>query len=223
MKCFLSLQVTGSPLRTSPKTRHCASKQLSGAAAAGNCAHRYIGKVCCLLLVRADYIGRAPGRGPEGMGKFRGIAQGVITVTHTQPEAGRLTSTPSCHAGRRRRLRLRNRMFASPGDTVIPWRLMPGSTPWPPPRRRASEVRLSLEPSGGWASNPSGRTRLSLLARIGSLSSYVHGSNDALGPAGPYRHQGLARAPGGRRGRLGIGSQSRQSRSPLDGPHLHQR
>ena len=102
-------------------------------------------------------------------------------------------------------------MFASPGDTVIPWRLMPGSTPWPPPRRRASEVRLSLEPSGGWASNPSGRTRLSLLARIGSLSSYVHGSNDALGPAGPYRHQGLARAPGGRRGRLGIGSQSRQS------------
>ena len=31
-------------------------------------AHRYIGKVCCLLLVRAEYIGRAPGRGPEGTG-----------------------------------------------------------------------------------------------------------------------------------------------------------
>ena len=25
----------------------------------GNHAHSYIGKVCCLLLVRADYIGRA--------------------------------------------------------------------------------------------------------------------------------------------------------------------
>ena len=35
-------------------------------AAAGNHAHRYIGKVCCLLLMRAEYIGRAPGRGPEG-------------------------------------------------------------------------------------------------------------------------------------------------------------
>ena len=37
-------------------------------AAAGNRSHRYIGKVCSLLLVRADYIGRAPGRGPEGTG-----------------------------------------------------------------------------------------------------------------------------------------------------------
>ena len=37
-------------------------------AAAGNRSHRYIGKVCCLLLVRAEYIGRAPGRGPEGTG-----------------------------------------------------------------------------------------------------------------------------------------------------------
>ena len=36
--------------------------------AAENSAHRYIGKVCCLLLVRADYIGRAPGRGPECTG-----------------------------------------------------------------------------------------------------------------------------------------------------------
>ena len=34
-------------------------------AAAGNRSHRYIGKVSCLLLVRA---GRAPGRGPEGTG-----------------------------------------------------------------------------------------------------------------------------------------------------------
>ena len=39
--------------------------RLSGAAA-GNFAHRYIGKVCCLLLVRAEYIGRTPGRCPEG-------------------------------------------------------------------------------------------------------------------------------------------------------------
>ena len=37
-------------------------------AAAGNRSHRYIGKVCCLLLVRAEYMGRAPGRGPEGTG-----------------------------------------------------------------------------------------------------------------------------------------------------------
>ena len=43
---------------------------LQSGAAAGNRAHRYIGKFCCLLLVRADYIGRAPGggRGPEGTG-----------------------------------------------------------------------------------------------------------------------------------------------------------
>ena len=33
-----------------------------------NCAHRYLGEVCCLLLVRADFIGRAPGRGPESTG-----------------------------------------------------------------------------------------------------------------------------------------------------------
>ena len=39
-------------------------------AAAGNCSHSYIGKVCSLFLVRAEYIGRAPGRGPawEGTG-----------------------------------------------------------------------------------------------------------------------------------------------------------
>ena len=43
-------------------------------AAAGNRAHRYIGKifffgkVCCLSLVRADYIWRAPWRGPEDTG-----------------------------------------------------------------------------------------------------------------------------------------------------------
>ena len=30
-------------------------------ASAGNCSHCYIGKVCCLLLVQADYIGSAPG------------------------------------------------------------------------------------------------------------------------------------------------------------------
>ena len=37
-------------------------------AAARDCAHRYIGKVCCLLLVQADYIGHFPGRGAEGTG-----------------------------------------------------------------------------------------------------------------------------------------------------------
>ena len=40
-------------------------------AAAGNCAHRYIGRNCCLLLVQADLLGRAQ--------EARGIAQ---VVTH---------------------------------------------------------------------------------------------------------------------------------------------
>ena len=35
-------------------------------AAAGNCDHRYIGKVCSLLLVRADYIERRPRARPTG-------------------------------------------------------------------------------------------------------------------------------------------------------------
>ena len=41
------------------------SARLSGAAA-GNCAHRYIGKVCCVLLVLADYIGPRPRARPSG-------------------------------------------------------------------------------------------------------------------------------------------------------------
>ena len=35
-------------------------------AAAGNRSHRYIGKVCCLLLVRADYINPRPRAWPRG-------------------------------------------------------------------------------------------------------------------------------------------------------------
>ena len=35
-------------------------------AAAGDCAHRYIGKACCLLLVRADYIRPRPLARPRG-------------------------------------------------------------------------------------------------------------------------------------------------------------
>ena len=50
-------------------------------AAAGNHAHCCIGKVCCLLLVRANYIGRAPGRGPEGMGN-------CSSCYGSEPEAG---------------------------------------------------------------------------------------------------------------------------------------
>ena len=38
-------------------------------AAAGNCAHRYIGKVSCLLLVSADYIGPRPRARPRGRGE----------------------------------------------------------------------------------------------------------------------------------------------------------
>ena len=42
-------------------------------AAAGNHAHCYIGKVCCLLLVRADYQAAPPGAAQ----KARGIAQAL--------------------------------------------------------------------------------------------------------------------------------------------------
>ena len=56
-------------------TRPLASRRAACAARAGfaavmDCAHRYFGKVCCLLLVRADYIGRAAQRA-------RGIAQAL--------------------------------------------------------------------------------------------------------------------------------------------------
>ena len=36
----------------------------------GNRAHRYIGKVCCLLLVRADYIRPRPRARPRGHGEL---------------------------------------------------------------------------------------------------------------------------------------------------------
>ena len=59
--------------------------QMSGgkremSAAAGNSAHAYIGKACCLLLLRADYIGPCPGRGPELCGKGRPNLIVVIVV-----------------------------------------------------------------------------------------------------------------------------------------------
>ena len=44
-------------------------------AAAGNCAHCYIGKICCLLLVQADYIG--PGSAPGVAQRALGLAQAV--------------------------------------------------------------------------------------------------------------------------------------------------
>ena len=43
--------------------------RLSGAAA-GNFAHRYIGKVCCLLLVRPDYIRPRPRARPRRHGEL---------------------------------------------------------------------------------------------------------------------------------------------------------
>ena len=56
-------------------TRPLASRRAACAARAGfaavmDCAHHCFGKVCCLLLVRADYIGRAAQRA-------RGIAQAL--------------------------------------------------------------------------------------------------------------------------------------------------
>ena len=39
-------------------------------AAAGNSSHRYIGKVCSLLLVRADYIRPRPRARPRGHGEW---------------------------------------------------------------------------------------------------------------------------------------------------------
>ena len=49
-----------------------------GAAAAGTCAHRYIGKVCCLLLVQA--WSRLYQAAPLGAAqRTRGIAQAVTT------------------------------------------------------------------------------------------------------------------------------------------------
>ena len=54
--------------REKPERRDSSSSRSSVlVSAAGNRCHLYIGKVCCLLLVRADYIS-APGRAPEGTG-----------------------------------------------------------------------------------------------------------------------------------------------------------
>ena len=64
-------------------------------AAEGNHAHCYIRKVCSLLLVRAEYIGRAPGRGPEGMGNCPSCtaASAAALLAHWQGQ-------PECVMGR---------------------------------------------------------------------------------------------------------------------------
>ena len=74
----------GSDRRTNPLVLPA---RLCGAAA-GNRAHRYIGKVCCLLLVRADYIGRSPSRA-------RGIARAVTTGAHWHVPGVRRGNCPS--------------------------------------------------------------------------------------------------------------------------------
>ena len=85
------------------------------AAAAGNCAHRYIGKVCCLLLVQADYIPAAP---PGAFQRARGIAQAVTALpgegrvgsglTRTSPKSGGPDrSTPKNAFHRRNEIKLR--------------------------------------------------------------------------------------------------------------------
>ena len=60
---------------------------LSGAAA-GNRAHRYIGNFCCLLLVQADYIVRAPGRGPEGTGNCSSCYEYSALILIFSPQDG---------------------------------------------------------------------------------------------------------------------------------------
>ena len=57
----------------------CTAEQLSSAV--GNCTHSYIGKVCCLQLVRADCIGLHPLALPRPQ-RARGIAQAVLYWPH---------------------------------------------------------------------------------------------------------------------------------------------
>ena len=53
-------------------------------AAAGNRSHRYIGKVCCLLLVRADYIRPRPRARPRGHGELLKLLRRMTRLTGTQ-------------------------------------------------------------------------------------------------------------------------------------------
>ena len=53
--------------------------------AAGNCAHRYIGKVCCLLLVQADYIRPRPRARPRGHGELLKLLRVVMVVLARGP------------------------------------------------------------------------------------------------------------------------------------------
>ena len=92
-------------LRRCGELRSYAAAGNCAVAAAGNCAHCYIGMVCCLLLVRADYIGRIPGRCPEGMGNcsscFSGpVAEFVIIIESCAREWHRRQRRP-CPLGLR--------------------------------------------------------------------------------------------------------------------------
>ena len=48
-------------------------------AAAGNCAHRFIGKVHCLLLVKADYIEPRPWARLRGHGELLKLLRPLIS------------------------------------------------------------------------------------------------------------------------------------------------
>ena len=57
--------------------------RLSGAAA-GNCAHRFIGKVHCLLLVKADYIGPRPWARLRGHGELLKLLRPLISESESE-------------------------------------------------------------------------------------------------------------------------------------------
>ena len=126
-------------------------------AAAGNFALRYIGKVCCLLLVRADYIRPRPRALPNGA---RGIAQAVTRhrpisklklKVESQTRGGGRTETK----GRSRRCRGENRAAKRAGTLGCRWRrstsLRQGK--WPT-RRIGSSVAAGNRSNGchraGW-------------------------------------------------------------------------
>ena len=95
-------------------------------AAAGNHAHCYIGKVCCLLLVRADYIRPRPrarrrGHGENNRGNCSscfGYNKGIYAnFTTYRPRRRLLTSRPGPHFQKERR-----RSFRSEGPKGRNWK-----------------------------------------------------------------------------------------------------
>ena len=73
-------------------------------AAAENCAHRYIGKVCCLSLVRADseYFWPPPRPGPKRRGpEGTGIAQAQAVTRHRPISKLKLKVESHIHGGGR--------------------------------------------------------------------------------------------------------------------------